>query len=78
MAAGKWQVRVISWSPAELLMFIQAFSPLETERSYRTPKSAVADVVVFAVAAGGNELEHNPFQTTSAQESELDMIAVLF
>ncbi len=59
-------------------MFIQAFSPLETQWLYRTQKSAVANVVVFVVAAGGNELEHNPFQTTSAQESELDTIAVLF
>ncbi len=50
-----------------MLMFIQDFSPLETQRSYRTQKSAVADVVVFVVAAGGNDLEHNPFQTISAQ-----------
>jgi hypothetical protein len=72
---------VIPWSPAKLLMIIWAFNPFETQWSYRTRKSAgvhtVADAVVYAVAAGGDELEPVPFWTTSAQEGELDMVAVL-
>jgi hypothetical protein len=60
-AVGKWQVKVTSWIPAKLLMFIRTFSPLETQRSYRTRKSAVVVAVVFAVAAGGGGLQHRPF-----------------
>ncbi len=73
MAAGRWQVGVISWSPAKLLMFIRAFNLFETQWLYRSRKSAVADAVVSAVAAGGNELEPVLFRTTSAQEGVLDM-----
>ncbi len=62
---GKWQVRGISWSPAKLLMFIRAFSLLETQRS-GARKSAIVDAVVFAVSAAGNGLEHKPYRTTSA------------
>ncbi len=35
-----------------LLMFIRALNPLDTQRSYRERKSAVADAAVAAVAAG--------------------------
>jgi hypothetical protein len=58
-------------------MFIRAFSLLETQRS-RARKSAIVDAVVFAVAAAGNGLEQEPYWTTSAQEGELDTIAVFF
>ncbi len=59
-------------------MLMWAFTPLETQRSYRARKSAVVDAVVLAVAAGGDGLEHEPFRTTSAQGGELDMIVVFF
>jgi hypothetical protein len=59
-------------------MFMQAFSPLETQRSYRARKSTVVEAVVLAVTAGGNGLEHEPIWTTSAQEGELDLFAVFF
>jgi hypothetical protein len=52
MAAGRWQVSVISWRPAVLLMFIRALSPLDTQRLYRARKSAVVDAVITAVEAG--------------------------
>jgi hypothetical protein len=47
MAAGIWQVSVISWSPAALLMCLWALSPLDTQRLYRARKSAVAAAVVM-------------------------------
>jgi hypothetical protein len=53
-------------------MLIQALSPIDTQHSYRTRKSAVAAVVVAAVAAGGDRLENVPLLTTSAQEGELE------
>jgi hypothetical protein len=77
LAAGKWQVSVISWSPAELLMFIWVLNPLKTQRSYKTRKSAAAAAVVSAVVAGRNGLEPIPFQTMSAQERELDTVPEL-
>jgi hypothetical protein len=68
MGAGRQQVRVISWSPAKLRMFIRAFSLFNTQGSYRARKSAgMQRFVAFAVAAGGGGLEPVPFQTTSAQ-----------
>jgi hypothetical protein len=53
-------------------MLIRALNPFDTQRSYRARKSAVADVVVAVVAAGGNELEDVPLLTTSAQVGELE------
>jgi hypothetical protein len=72
MAAGIWQVSEIPWCPAELLMFKQTLNPFNTQRSYRARNSAVTAAVVTAVAAGGSGLDGVPFQTTSAQEGELD------
>jgi hypothetical protein len=66
---------VISWSPTELLMFIQALSLLDTQRSYRARKSAVSDAVVTAVVAGSNGLKVVLLKKISAQEGELDMVA---
>jgi hypothetical protein len=53
-------------------MLKRALNPFDTQRSYRARKSAVADVVVAAVAAGGYELEDVPLLTTSAQVGELE------
>jgi hypothetical protein len=53
-------------------MLIRALNPFDTQRSYRARKSAVADAVVAAVAAGGDELEDVPLLTTSAQVGELE------
>jgi hypothetical protein len=50
-------------------MFIRALSPLDTQRSYRAKKSAVA--VVVAADAAGDELEDVPL-LTSAQVGELE------
>jgi hypothetical protein len=65
VAAGTWQVMVISCIPAVLLMFKRALRPFNTHRSYRAKISAVA-----AVVAGGGGLEDVPFRTMSAQEGE--------
>jgi hypothetical protein len=59
-------------------MFMRAFSPKETQRSYRARKSAVVEAVVLVDAAGDDGLEHEPSLTTSAQEGELDPILVFF
>jgi hypothetical protein len=68
MGAGRQQVRVISWSPAKLLMFIQAFSLFNTQGSYRARKLAdMKRFVALAIAAGGGGLEPFPFQTMLAQ-----------
>ncbi len=78
-AAGRWQVSVISWRPALLLMLILALSPLDTQQLYRARKSAVVDgVEVPAGAVGGNGLASVPFWTTSAQEGELGAVAELY
>ncbi len=80
-AAGSWQVSVISWRPALLLMLILALSLLDTQRLYRARKSAVVDAVEAAVpagAVGGNGLAAVPFRTTSAQEGELGSVAELY
>jgi hypothetical protein len=53
-------------------MFIRALSLFDTQRLYRTRKSAVAAVLVAAVAAGGNGLNDFPLLTTSAREGELE------
>jgi hypothetical protein len=47
-------VRVISWIPAELHMFIRIFNPFEMHRLYRARKSAVVKAEAVAVAAGGD------------------------
>jgi hypothetical protein len=78
MAAGIWHISEISWCPAELLMFIRTLSPFDTQRSYRARKSVVADALETAVAAGGGGLDDVPFQTTSAQEGELDTVTGLY
>ncbi len=70
VAAGTWQVMVISCIPSVLLMFKRAFKPFVTHRSYRAKKSAVAAVEITAVVAGGGGLSDVPFRTTSAQEGE--------
>ncbi len=72
VAAGTWQVMVISCNPVVLLMFKRALRPFDTHRSYRAKKSAVAAVEVTAVVAGGGGLDDVPFRTTSAQEGELE------
>jgi hypothetical protein len=72
VAAGTWQVNDISWCPVLLLMFIQALSPFDTQRSYRARKSAVAAVVVAAVVAGDDGLNDVPLLTTSAQEGDME------
>jgi hypothetical protein len=53
-------------------MLIWALSPFDTQCSYRARKSAVAAVVVAAVASGGDRLEDVPLLKTSAQEGELE------
>jgi hypothetical protein len=53
-------------------MFIRALNPFDTQHSYRARKSAVAAVLVAAVAAGSDGLDDVPFRTTSAQEGELE------
>jgi hypothetical protein len=53
-------------------MLIRALNPFDTQRSYRARKSALAAVVVAAVAAGGDGLEDVPLLTTSAQVGELE------
>ncbi len=72
-----WHVRMISCTPAELFMFMQAFKPLEIQRSYRTKKSAVLEAEEIVVTAGGDGLRQGPLRT-SAQEGELDPILVVF
>jgi hypothetical protein len=62
----------ISWIPALLLMLMRVFRPLHTHRSFRARKSAVAAVVVAVVVVGGGGLSGFPFQTTSAQDGELE------
>jgi hypothetical protein len=47
-------MRVISWTPAELHMFIRVFKPFEIQRLYSARKSAVVEVEALAVAAGGD------------------------
>jgi hypothetical protein len=53
-------------------MFIQAFSPFNTQRSCRARNSegvqTFAVAVALAVAAGGGGLEPVPFWTTASQE----------
>jgi hypothetical protein len=48
-------------------MLIRALNHFDTQRSYWGRKSAVAAVVVAAVAAGGDGLEDVTLLTTSAQ-----------
>jgi hypothetical protein len=43
-----------SCTPAELLMFIQVFNPVEMQRSYRARKSAVFEAEAIAVIAGSD------------------------
>jgi hypothetical protein len=47
-------VRVISWIPAVLHMFIRVFNPFEMHRLYRARKSALVKAEAVAVAAGGD------------------------
>ncbi len=54
-----------------MLMLMRAFSPFDTQRSYRVRKSAVDVAVLTVVAAGGCGLDGVPFRT-SAQEGELE------
>jgi hypothetical protein len=64
---------MISCTPAELLMFMRVFNPLEMQWSYRARKSAVVEAEEIAVAAGGDGLRRDRglLRTTSAQEGEL-------
>jgi hypothetical protein len=72
-----WHVRVISCTPAELLIFMRVFNPLEMQRSYKAKKSAVVDEEEVVVAAGGDGLRQGALWT-SAQEGELDPNPVVF
>jgi hypothetical protein len=56
-------------------MLIRALNPFDTQLSYRSRKSAVAAVVVAAVAAGGDGLKDVPLLTTSAQVQVLKVQA---
>jgi hypothetical protein len=79
--ADSWQVSVISWRPALLLMLILALSPLDTQRLYRARKSAVVAAVEAAVPAGAlgsTGLAAVLFRTMSAQEGELGAVAELY
>jgi hypothetical protein len=71
-------VRVISWTPAELHMFIRVFKPFAIQRLYRARKSAVVEAEALAVAAGGDVSRREPFRTTSAREGELVPNPVVF
>ncbi len=73
-----WHVRVISCTPAELLIFMRVFNPLEMQRLYKAKKSAVVDEEEVVVAAGGDGLRRGALWTTSAQEGELDPNPVVF
>ncbi len=71
-------MRVISWTPAELHMFIRVFKPFAIQRLYRARKSAVVEAEALAVAAGGDVSRRELFRTTSAQEGELVPNPVVF
>ncbi len=43
-----------SCTPAEFLMFIQVFNPVEMQRSYRARKSKVVEAEAINVVAGGD------------------------